>query len=69
MGHYNLVVEDDEDVVWEEDEVGKVTHVLLVGFIRFFFFQTLVQIMSRKMTASMLLPLRFHHHSISILFL
>jgi len=36
MGHYNLVVEDDEDVVWEEDEVGKVTHVLLVGFIRFF---------------------------------
>jgi len=32
MGRYNLVVEDDEDVVWEEDEVGKVTHILLVGF-------------------------------------
>jgi hypothetical protein len=68
MGCYNVVVEDDENVVWEEDEVGKVTHILLVGFIRFFF-QTLVQIMSRKMTASMLLLLQFHHHSISVLFL
>jgi len=67
MGCYNVVVEDDEDVVWEEDEVGKVTHILLVGFIRIFF-QTLVQIMSRKMTASRLLLLRFHHCSISVLF-
>jgi hypothetical protein len=68
MGRYNVVVEDDENVVWEEDKLGKVTHILLVGFIRFFF-QTLVQIMSRKMTASMLLLLQFHHHSISVLFL
>ena len=35
MGHYNVVVEDDEDVVWEKDEGGNVTHILLVGFIRF----------------------------------
>jgi len=33
MGCYNVVVADDEDVVWEEDERGKVTHILLVGFI------------------------------------
>jgi len=33
MGHYNVVVEDDEDAIWEEDESGKVTHILLVGFI------------------------------------
>ena len=37
MGRYNVVVEDDEDVVREEDEVGKVTHILLVGFISLFF--------------------------------
>ena len=35
MGHYNVVVEDDEDVVWEKDEGGNVTHILLVGFIGF----------------------------------
>ena len=35
MGHYNVVVEDDEDVVWEKDEGGNVTHILLVGFISF----------------------------------
>jgi hypothetical protein len=29
MGHYNVVVEDDEDVVWEKDEGGHVTHILL----------------------------------------
>jgi len=33
MGRYNIVVEDDEAAVWEEDEGGKVTHILLVGFI------------------------------------
>jgi len=33
MGHYNVVVADDEDVVWEEDEGGTVTHILLVAFI------------------------------------
>ena len=33
MGRYNVVIEDDEDAVWEEDEIGKVTHILLVGFI------------------------------------
>jgi hypothetical protein len=36
MGCYNVVLEDDEDVIWEEDEVGKVTHILLIGFISFF---------------------------------
>jgi len=36
MGHYKVVVEDDEDVIWEEGEIGKVTHILLVGFIRVF---------------------------------
>ncbi|EDR04486.1 uncharacterized protein LACBIDRAFT_330655 [Laccaria bicolor S238N-H82] len=29
MGHYNVVVEEDETAVWEEDETGKVTHILL----------------------------------------
>jgi hypothetical protein len=35
MGRYNVVVEDDEDVVWEKDEGGNVTHILFVGFIKF----------------------------------
>ena len=35
MGRYNVVVEDDEDVVWEKDEGGNVTHVLFVGFNSF----------------------------------
>ena len=34
-GHYNVVVEDDEDVVWEKDEGGNVTHILLESFISF----------------------------------
>ena len=29
MGRYNVVVEDDEGVVWEKDEGGNVTHILL----------------------------------------
>ncbi|EDR02990.1 uncharacterized protein LACBIDRAFT_307791 [Laccaria bicolor S238N-H82] len=29
MGRYNVVVEDDEDAIWEEDDIGKVTHILL----------------------------------------
>ena len=33
MGCYNVVVEDDEEAVWKEDEIGKVTHILLVVFI------------------------------------
>ena len=33
MGHYNIVVEGDEAAIWEEDEGGKVIHILLVGFI------------------------------------
>jgi len=37
MGRYSVVVEEDEDAVWEEDEVGKVTHILLVGFIGYHF--------------------------------
>ena len=36
MGHYNVVVEEDETAVWEEEEIGKVTHILLVGFITSF---------------------------------
>jgi hypothetical protein len=35
MGRYNVVVEDDENVAWEKDEGGNVTHILLVGFISF----------------------------------
>ena len=31
MGRYNVVVEDDEDVVWEKDEDGNVTHILLAS--------------------------------------
>ena len=33
MGCYSVVVKDDENAIWEEDEMGKVTHILLVGFI------------------------------------
>jgi hypothetical protein len=35
MGHYSVVVEDDEDVMWEKDEGGNVTHILFVSFIGF----------------------------------
>jgi hypothetical protein len=35
MGRYNVVVEDDEDVVWEKDEGGNFTHILLVSFSSF----------------------------------
>jgi hypothetical protein len=35
MGHYNVVVEDDEDVVWEKDTGGNFTHILLVGLFKF----------------------------------
>ena len=35
MGRYNVVVEDDEDGVWEKDEDGNFTDILLVGFISF----------------------------------
>lgn len=37
MGRYDVVVAEDEPSVWEEDEVGKVTHILLVGFMSFIF--------------------------------
>ena len=37
MGQYDVVVDEDEACVWEEDEIGQVTHILLVGFIRFIF--------------------------------
>jgi len=37
MGRYDLVVAEDEPAVWEEDELGKVTHILLVSFISFIF--------------------------------
>ena len=39
MGHYNVVVEDDEDAIWEEDDIGKVTHILLVCFIGYSWFK------------------------------
>ena len=35
LGRYNVVVEDDEEVVWEKDEGGNFTHILLVGFFGF----------------------------------
>ena len=35
LGRYNVVVEDDEDVVWEKDEGGNFTHILLVGSFGF----------------------------------
>ena len=34
MPNYNVVVEDDEDV-WEKDEGGNFTHILLVCFFSF----------------------------------
>ena len=39
MGHYNVVVEDDEAAIWEEDDIGKVTHILLVGFFGYSWFE------------------------------
>ena len=39
MGHYNLVVEDDEDAIWEEGDIGKVTHILLGCFIGYSLFK------------------------------
>ena len=35
LGCYNVVVEDDEEVVWEKDEGGNFTHILLVSFFSF----------------------------------
>ena len=65
MGRYNVVVEDDEDVVWEKDEGGNVTHILLVGFIDFWLRFKLSP--TRKMIVIMvlMLHLRFHRRSIS----
>ena len=60
--------EDDEIAVWEEDEIGKVTHILLVGFITSFCLN-FAQIVSRKMTMSKWLPLQSPHHSIAVLLL
>jgi hypothetical protein len=68
MGRYNVVLEEDEEAVWEEDEGGKVTHILLVGFISYQF-KILVKFISRKMIVIKLLHLRSHHHSISGLLL
>ena len=39
MGHYNVVVEDDKDAIWEEDDIGKVTHILQVCFIGYSWFK------------------------------
>ena len=39
MGHYNVVVEDDEDAILEEDDIGKVMHILLVCFIGYSWFE------------------------------
>ncbi|EDR00453.1 uncharacterized protein LACBIDRAFT_334111 [Laccaria bicolor S238N-H82] len=52
MGCYNVVVEDDETAVWEEDETGKVTHILLEKD-------------HKEVFASAISPL-FHWHSTSI---
>ena len=41
MGRYDLVVAEDESAVWEEDEIGKVTHILLVSFVSFIFWPLL----------------------------
>jgi len=68
MGRYSVVVADDEEAVWEEDEGGKVTHILLVGFICYLF-KILVKFIFRKTTTKILLHLQFHHHSIIALFL
>ena len=62
MGHYDVVVADDEAAVWKKDEGGKVTHILLVGFIGLLVY-ILVKAITRKMIGIML-HLQFHHHSI-----
>ena len=68
MGRYSVVVEDDEEAIWEEDEGGKVTHILLVSFIGHYF-KILIEALFRKMIVIILWPLRFHHHSITVLLL
>ena len=56
MGHYSVVVADDEEAVWEEDESGKVTHIILVHFICYLF-KILVKFVFRKTTVKILLHL------------
>ncbi len=68
MGRYDVVVADDEAAVWKEDEGGKVTHILLVGFIGLLVY-ILVKAITRKMIRIILLHLQFHHHSIVALLL
>jgi len=63
MGHYNVVIADDEAAVWEEDEGGKVIYILLVGFIGLLVYM-LVKAITRKMIGIILLHLQFHHYSI-----
>ena len=68
MGRYSVVVEDDEEVIWEEDEGGKVTHILLVGSIGYYF-KLLIEALFRKMIVIISWPRQFHHHSITVLLL
>ena len=68
MGRYSVVVEDDEEVIWEEDEGGKVTHILLVGFIGYYF-KLLIEALFRKMIVIISWPRQFHYHSITVLLL
>lgn len=68
MGRYNVVVEDDENVVWEKDEVGKVTHILFVGFIVFFLNldSDHVQENDHENIVASAIPPSFHHRSVSL---
>ena len=68
MGRYSVVVKDDEEIIWEEDEGGKVTHILLVGFIGYYL-KLLIEALFRKMIMIISWPQQFHHHSITILLL
>ena len=68
MGCYSVVVEDNEEVIWGEDEGGKVTYILLVGFIGYYF-KLLIEALFRKMIMIILWPWQFHHHSITVLLL
>ncbi|KIM38573.1 hypothetical protein M413DRAFT_30115, partial [Hebeloma cylindrosporum] len=53
MGRYNVVVEDDENVVWEEDETGKfTTHILLEN--------------DREQIVASAIPPSFHQRSVSL---
>ena len=62
------MVKDDEEIIWEKDKGGKITYILLVGFIGYYF-KLLIKALFRKIIVIISWPQQFHYHFITILFL